>query len=470
MDTNGNVWEKGPPGKLSQKNLWGYGLGVIPTVLLGFVFGLKYVEFFYNDLKLFPMYFIAGQVIYMTINSLNDPLSGQLSDRTNREKWGSRRIIYIKYGGPIWVTTFLLVWFPWSFENQIIIFIHFVVSICLFDTFLTLVVLVWLALLPEMTPDIDERNKAHFLSTILGTIAFVPAFIILAPIKPNSQEFQFFMIIIAIISTFFLLLVAYLCEEKPEFQKDESFSVGKSLKECFKSKAFVIYFPFYFAMNLLGSLGLSYLFLYLILLERISPGAALFWFFLVYFPIGFGGQIGCLKLRPKWGMRKIILVFGTCRVIGTVILFLIVLNPALEWFIWFGFIWTTFFGGYGIFHIPMQYLAVDEDEVKHGMRREGMFMGIMALLTKPASSLGPIIATLILVWAGYIQGAPGADQPESVYLGIKILWLLIPAIIVALSLISIYFYPLHGENLKEMQAKLAELHKEKRRKLFEDKP
>ncbi|MHA2433885.1 MAG: MFS transporter, partial [Candidatus Thorarchaeota archaeon] len=82
--------------RLSRRNLWGYAFGAVPTGLLGFVFGLKYVEFFFDDLMLLPAYFIAGQVIYMTVNALNDPLSGQLSDRTNRERWGSRRLIYIK--------------------------------------------------------------------------------------------------------------------------------------------------------------------------------------------------------------------------------------------------------------------------------------------------------------------------------------------------------------------------------------
>ena len=48
------------------------------------------------------------------------------------------------------------------------------------------------------------------------------------------------------------------------------------------------------------------------------------------------------------------------------------------------------------------------------------------------------------------------------------LMLLIPAIIVILSLIPIYYYPLHGEKLTEMQTNLAKLHDEKRRKLFEN--
>ena len=152
--------------ELSTRNLIGYGLGAIPAGLLVYIFNLKYIDLFYDDLKLFPILFVIGQIIYMTINALNDPLLGQLSDRTNREKWGSRRIIYIKYGAPIWAITFLLVWFPWSLDNQWIIFIHYVISICLFDTMFTLVVLVWMALLPEMTSDIDERNKGDRKSVV----------------------------------------------------------------------------------------------------------------------------------------------------------------------------------------------------------------------------------------------------------------------------------------------------------------
>ncbi|MHA2474507.1 MAG: MFS transporter, partial [Promethearchaeota archaeon] len=91
--------------KLSRRTLFGYSIGAIPAGLLAFIFGLKYVELFYDSLQLLPAFFIVGQVIYMVVNAINDPLLGQLSDRTNVKRWGSRRIIYIKYGAPIWVLT-----------------------------------------------------------------------------------------------------------------------------------------------------------------------------------------------------------------------------------------------------------------------------------------------------------------------------------------------------------------------------
>jgi len=197
--------------KLSRRNLWGYAIGAIPNGLLTLIFTLKYIEYFYEKLQLSPILFIIGQIIYLVVNALNDPLLGQLSDRTNPMRWGSRRKIYIKYGAPIWALTFMLVWIPWSFNNQVIIFLHFIISICLFDTMLTLVVLVWLALLPEMTSDLDERNKGNFLALVLGAIVILPTFLIVGGLDPTSLEFRVFMLIIAIFSTILLLITAFLC-------------------------------------------------------------------------------------------------------------------------------------------------------------------------------------------------------------------------------------------------------------------
>jgi len=98
--------------QLSSRNLWGYALGAIPNGLLVFIFGLKYIELFFDKLQLDPTLFVIGQVIYLVVNAINDPLLGQISDRTNPKKWGSRRTIYIRYGAPIWALMFMLVWFP----------------------------------------------------------------------------------------------------------------------------------------------------------------------------------------------------------------------------------------------------------------------------------------------------------------------------------------------------------------------
>lgn len=445
--------------KLSRRNLWGYGIGAIPNGLLALIFNLKYIEFFFEKLLLTPILFIIGQIIYMIVNTLNDPLLGQLSDRTNPQRWGSRRKIYIKYGAPIWALTFMIVWIPWSFNNQIIIFLHYVISICLFDTMLTLVILVWLALLPEMTSDLDERAKGNFLSVVLGAIVILPTFIIVAGMDPTSVEFRFFMVIVAIISTILLLITAFLCQEKPEFQKDEGLPIWKAVKETLKLKSFLIYMGYIVCDAFLSSIGLSYLFVYLLIL---GEGGVLYYFIIIFF-VGYGSNFLCIKLRPKWGMRKVMLRFGAIRIIGTFIFFLLILFIDSQIFVLSGLAILTFFGGYTIFNTPLLYLSIDEDELNNGSRREGMFFGIDALIHKPALSIGPIIATIVLGSFGYVQGA--LAQIESAYLGIKILMLLIPVIVSSIGLVFIYFYPLYGEKLEKIRAQLNILHEEKRERI-----
>ncbi|MHA2288061.1 MAG: MFS transporter, partial [Promethearchaeota archaeon] len=128
-----------------------------------------------------------------------------------------------------------------------------------------------------------------------------------------------------------------------------------------------------------------------------------------------------------------------------------------------GLIISTFFGGYGVFNVPIMYLSADEDEINHGTRREGMFLGMNALFTKPAGSLGPIIATLVLELFLYV---PGSDiQSPATLIGIDILFLFIPAIVTAISLIFMYFYPLHGTKLNDMREKLEVIHDEKKKKI-----
>jgi GPH family glycoside/pentoside/hexuronide:cation symporter len=108
----------------------------------------------------------------------------------------------------------------------------------------------------------------------------------------------------------------------------------------------------------------------------------------------------------------------------------------------------------------MQTLPIDEDEIKYGSRREGMFYGINALFTKPTESFGPIIVTLVLVLTGYVQNSP--VQTELAMFGIIFVFYFIVNIFVALSLIFVYFFPLEGEKLEQLEIELEELHKKKR--------
>ena len=461
--------EKQSTFQLSKRQKRSYALGAIPGGLLAYVFGLYYIDFFYQEVQMNFEYMVIGLIIYAVINAINDPLLGQLSDKTDRKKWGGRRIPYIKYGAPIWAITFVLLWFPWSVDNQIIMLLHYTITICAYDMMLTLVILCWMALLPEMTSNIDERNQVNFLVLLVGFFGLLP-FLILVPIfyKAGLQAFQFITIIIAIISfVCYMILVKY-SEEKPEFQKDEVFGIKTSIKEVLKYKSFRAYVGYNFCISFNGAIGLSFLFAYGYLLGG-GLGATLT-YLMIFLLVGYGSYVYCMKLRAKLPMRTIILRFGSIKAIGAIGFFFLLLIPGLESntiLVLIGMLWAFFFGGFGIFNTNLLYLMMDEDEVKHGTRREGMFLGMNALFIKPAGSFGPIIGLAFLELFDFVKNI-GDDvivQSDMAMLGIKLLYFIVPAIILLIGLMFLYFYPLHGEKLKELEEKLEIIHQQKKEKL-----
>jgi len=83
--------------KLPRKEVFINSLGYLPNTFLAGIFMLMHINFFWNYLGLIDPLFIIGMIIYAKINALNDLLTGHMNDTTNIDKWGSRRLIYLKY-------------------------------------------------------------------------------------------------------------------------------------------------------------------------------------------------------------------------------------------------------------------------------------------------------------------------------------------------------------------------------------
>ena len=114
--------------------------------------------------------------------------------------------------------------------------------------------------------------------------------------------------------------------------------------------------------------------------------------------------------------------------------------------------------------------VVDEDELRSGVRREGSFFGINALITKPAQSLAIALSPFILEATNFVTRDQNGqqiftNQPDSAILGIKIFSGLIPGLAMLLGAIILIWYPLRGEHLKDIQSNVLKLHGEKHEKL-----
>ena len=100
--------------------------------------------------------------------------------------------------------------------------------------------------------------------------------------------------------------------------------------------------------------------------------------------------------------------------------------------------------------------VIDEDEVKTGQRREGMYFGMSKFIMKLSGSI-------VALWFGWIAPAYGYDssldiQPESVAAGFRI-FMTVPVIVSSiLAIIALFFYPLYGERLQAVKDTLSSRH------------
>ncbi len=450
--------------KLPGKQVFGYISGMIPLTILAGIFRLSYMKFYWEALGLNAIYIVIGMLIYMLVNVINDPLIGYWSDNTNAEKWGSRRIVFIKYTSPIFVVVFVLMWIPWgvpqdqSALNQFILFIYFVITMCMFDTLSNIVTMTWMALLPDMTDDLDERAKINFIGVIFALFAGI--MIIGVPVMDMlSANFRTFNIFAAIVSMVCYILVIKFSKEKPEYQQDRSPPLFTAIKQTIKSRSMQCWIGYQFFKTLIASIQLTYLY---ILLSVLGKGSNI-GYFVIAIVIGFSSNVICMKLRAKYGFRKLMVTFGSIQGVGGLILLALIANPALEWVMWPGLIFSTIFGGAGVFGVMMQTLPIDEDEVKFGYRRETMFYGVNALLTKWAETIGPLIAFAVLMAFNYVPGAETiAEQPAEAVLGTKIIFYGLVNIFALMSLVFVYLFPLDGDKLTVLQKQLDEIHEKKK--------
>ena len=102
---------------------------------------------------------LAGVVVLIgrIWDSINDPLVGTISDRLH-SRLGRRRP-FLLYGAFPFAFAFVLMFYVPPFESTTALAIYYSVIFLLFDTLYTVVNVPYLALMPELTEQYDERSS-----------------------------------------------------------------------------------------------------------------------------------------------------------------------------------------------------------------------------------------------------------------------------------------------------------------------
>ncbi len=455
-------------------------------LLCAFAEGAAFQYLFVNKLGLNETLNMVVWIIFGIWNAVNDPIYGFLADRTH-SKLG-RRIPWIRYGAPIMAVVYAIMWLPALEGNgvaQWLLFLQELIGLFLYDILYTAIASAIYVMPYEMAVTNKARNKIFLFNILFSLINFGAPMILNSQldklIEHNANIFPLIMAgmglvcgAIVFVSTFFYKENGYIVEEKqPKFLE--------GLKMCLKNKSFLLFevvsWTVIFAQSAL-MVGLTY-----VSGMWAIDGAPNGWIggnsiMVLYGALIVGVVLGIVFFnftRNKLGLRTEMLILTGCMGSGCL------LGAFLgQYFI--VSVLTFFLCGIGLagglYLVPMvNGDVIDKDEVDNGSRREGVYAGINSLITKPAGSIATALFPLMIsTFFGFnkdlkttvtndtgkvVEVINYADQSMQAKNGLFVCWFLITGILLVLSFIAMWFYPLHGKEWDKKKIELSEQHLKK---------
>jgi len=453
---------------LGYKVIW--GIASLGTSLISGIYAALLPIFYQDYLGLRSRWIGIASVIYAVWNAVNDPLFGYVTDST-RSRLG-RRIPYMRYTAPFLALTFALVWFAPAGAGQRALFWWMLVTMLLYDTAYTIIGLVYSALLPEVTESDAERNGLQISASLFGLLGTILGFVVPDLFRPKVGTLSFLplqisMIVVGVVCAVLIIITTLKVKERPEFHLvDRPLKLGEALRYTFTSKSFLVLVAQNFMSILMQSLILGALFYladYVLQMNAMIPLAC------VFIPLIIGVPVTTL-IRRRFGVVGAQQLLLTIAGIALVLIAVVPTSLILVCLAVAGF---GLSGPQTLTNVLFAQVA-DEDELRSGVRREGAFFGVNALLTKPAQSVALALSPFILELTQFVtreanQGQIFLNQPVAVLFGIRSLVGLIPGVAMLLGAVILIWFPLRGEYLDQVQERVLALHARKHAQLGSDR-
>ena len=400
---------------------WGFG-GLSDNYMMGVlnaIFLVLYVQYF----KMPPVLAGAALALPRLVDAITDPLIGNLSDNT-RSRWGRRRP-YMVAGAILSAILLPLFWMPpGSAENPVWwqnpVFIFATVLGIIYAITYTLFVVPYTALGYELTPDYDEKTRVLAWRMYIGlagslTVPWVYKIAQNDSFANEALGAVWVSIAFGVIVILAGLVPVFTCREREDVQKQETSPFIKSFAATMTNKAFLI-------------LLVAYIFIIVGLFSAGSLGA----FLNIYYICGGNKDFGGLLMAVAGSLGALVSYLSmflisavsvrTGKKVGMILgLFLALCGIGGAWFAmdprWpMAQLLTTIVACMGLQGCWLMVSSMvadvcDEDELKTGLRREGMFGAVNGFALKAALALTALIGGILLQFSGF--DADGVDQFEA---------------------------------------------------------
>lgn len=444
-----------------------FGLPQLPGIGMALPIGI-FMTKFYSDTVGVALGFIAlAQTVARSIDAITDPFMGWLSDRT-RTRWG-RRKPWMIVGAPLAAIVLVALFAPPEDLDPLAGAAWFAGAFVLYYIFHTIYTVPHVGLGPELTFDYHERSSLFAWKDVMmfagvATASAVPGVVVAwlkgSGVDPgDAQRITFFWFAVAMAA---LLVLSYLwlCYHVPERRVYTSErgnplipGVRRALRNrpfrlllvCFvvagvSSQMFGLLMPFYlqYAVGITDWVEWTGV----LMLTSYGVGAAT-----IPLWLRFSRRVGKV---PAW------IAASTSAVASDIGLFLLPsfvwAEDAIPWLFVMLFLRAGSVGGTQFLAPATQADAIDYDELHTGERREGQYAALWSIATKFATIPTLAIPLTVLAALGF---EPNVEQSDAVQWAIRIIYGLVPAVLVLVAIYALWRFPITEARHRETLAALA---------------
>jgi sugar (glycoside-pentoside-hexuronide) transporter len=421
----------------ARKSVYALGDFTVNTVLSSL--SIVYVTYFLTLVAgLRPELAGAVQLIARTVDAFTDPAMGRISDLC-QWRLGRRRPFFLIGALPFGLF-FALLWVDLPLESQGAMFAYYTAIYTLLSISMTVLSVPYLALQPEMASGYDARtslNTYRNAGSVLGVFAAVAFRPVANALGGGAAGFALAGVGFGVLMALPWFAIFAITWERPDFQsRPTTLSFREGIRLVMGHDSFrrltSLYLCGRVSMDLTGAMMILYfthwigrsgdfepmmfIFLATVLLSlpiwlRVARRLEKSTVFIIGAAWWMAGQFILLAAQPEWP-RWVILVFAPLIAVGYAVVDL------MPW--------------------SMLGEVVDEDDLAHGERREGVYNGFFMFVRKLAGTAAVALALGLLGALGYSK----EEQPEIAITAIRWLASVGPAFFLALSIWFARGYPL----------------------------
>jgi len=464
---------------LKTKDYMAYACGDL-GICLGFTLQSSLIQTYYTDcLLLHPLFIMIMFVLARIWDGINDPMMGAICDRMKPNKFGKYRRWFL-YGAIPFAVTIALMFIQWPgfapgkgiVTNQNIgVYIYATISYVLFGMAMTAIQIPYGSLASVVTLSQKERSKLSIWRSIGSSIGSLPVIIISSlafqtdpETKKGIVDYKVLIIGIAImaaLAVLFLLLAFKGNKERapiPAPQPKAKGSLKKGIKRIVSTRS-MLSLCIISAIFLSGSMFSTGYYTYIIRkyfnISGFPTMLPSFFVVLAAFILMFILQ----KLTTKWGKKEVCTIgMGIAATANLCMLFLLPCGTGIPVVVVFFILNFISCFGSGVLNMAVWGMAtdaIDDIQIKSGVREDGSCYSIFMFFRKCGQALSAIAINGSLLGFGYKYQPGEAKDFNTDQLRVMFtLGSVIPAALYGIcTLLLIFWFPLNKKALDELEEK-----------------